>query len=70
MAVGTVVRTLALALWSGLAAVAIILEVAGRRRIAGLAPLGHMLRALCTALPARIGLFLVWAWLGWHLFAR
>jgi hypothetical protein len=25
---------------------------------------------LCTAMPARIGLFLVWAWLGWHLFAR
>jgi hypothetical protein len=70
VAVGTVVRTVVLALWAGLAAVALALEVAGRRRIAGLAPLGEVLWVLCTAQAARLGLFVVWAWLGWHLFAR
>lgn len=62
-------RTLTLlgfALIVGAAAVWQVVAVIGPHR----ASIGRMQRWLMGSLGARIMLFAIWAWLGWHLFAR
>jgi hypothetical protein len=64
------VRIATLAAWGLLVAVAIGLEVAGRLRALGLAPVAELLRALRARPVVRGAVVIGWMWLGWHLFAR
>jgi hypothetical protein len=68
--VETDVRAVSLAIWATLFVAVVALEVAGRRRLGALAPLGQVLRALRDAPVGRGVLVLLWMWLGWHVFAR
>jgi hypothetical protein len=60
------VTELALAL---IAAAVVGLDLLGRHS-ARLATLGALAGALCRRRAGRIALFAVWAWTGWHFFAR
>ena len=63
-------RTLTLAALAGLSVAALVLAAAGRAHRLGLVPVRDVLAALRSALPGRLAVALVWAWLGWHLLAR
>jgi hypothetical protein len=63
---GRASTVLALAL---IAATVVALDLLGRRT-ARIPTLGAIAGALCRRHPGRIALFAVWAWTGWHLFAR
>jgi len=68
--VGAPVRDMTLAIWAALAAALVGSAVAGRLGLAGLAPLGRVLRGARSTVLGRSALVICWAWLGWHAFAR
>jgi hypothetical protein len=70
VALGEVVRVATLAIWGALAACATGLEMAGRRGIAGAAPLGRVLVVLRSKTAGRAALVIFWMWFGWHVFVR
>lgn len=63
-------RALTIAGFVLLGIAALVVYLAGRRAWWGVAPLGQLVDVVRTTLPGRVALFLVWAWLGWHLLAR
>lgn len=50
--------------------IAVGLEVLARRKRAPVPRLGEVVGALLAHRGARILAYALWAWLGWHLFAR
>jgi hypothetical protein len=44
--------------------------MAGRRGIAGAAPLGRVLVVLRSKTAGRAALVIFWMWFGWHVFVR
>jgi hypothetical protein len=64
------VRLVALVIWGVLVACAAGLETVGRLGLAGLSPLGPVLATLRSKLVGRAVLIILWAWFGWHVFAR
>jgi Family of unknown function (DUF6186) len=64
------VRNLTIALYATVAALMVILYVAGRLRRFGLVPLGDVVDVLRRSRAGQLALVLAWAWLGWHFLAR
>ena len=44
-------------------------QLAGVNRVRGVAPIGVVLARVMRSRPGRLGLLVVWAWVGLHLFA-
>jgi Family of unknown function (DUF6186) len=63
-------RTLTIAGFVTLAAVAVALYATGQRRRVGLVPLADVLDALRARPLVRIAVAVIWVWVGWHLLAR
>jgi hypothetical protein len=61
-------RLVTLAGYAAIAAAAIGVEVAARRRGGG--TFGEALAVVLRPWPARVVVVAAWLWLGWHLFAR
>jgi hypothetical protein len=51
-------------------AAGISLQVAGIRRPAQLPSLGRVLTHIMQSRTGRVGIFVAWAWIGLHFFAR
>jgi Family of unknown function (DUF6186) len=62
-------RDVTIALLVAIAGVALGLEVVARRT-AWVPTLGAVLGAVARRPGGRVALFAVWAWTGWHFFAR
>jgi hypothetical protein len=58
------------AVWTAIAALALVLWWLSRLRPAAVAPPGEIVRRLATTPVVRVVLALGFMWLGWHLFAR
>lgn len=75
MAVGALVIDLGLtrALTIGgyliVVAVAVVLEVAARRRLGDIAPLSDTVDSVMRDRTIRVALVVTWWWLGWHFLA-
>jgi hypothetical protein len=67
---GSLVKTLNWAIWAALAVAVVGSELAGRLRLAGLASLERLLGRGRATVVGRAAMVILWAWLGWHVFAR
>lgn len=56
--------------WGLLAVLLVVTEVAAHRPHTRLVPLVGLLAAIRNRTAGRFALLLVWAWFGWHAFAR
>jgi hypothetical protein len=56
--------------YGGIAAVAFLLELLGRREGSRIPTLSMLFRDIMATRPGRVGMVAGWAWLGLHFFAR
>ncbi len=63
-------RSVAIAGWLGIFALACLWEGIGLVRGADWPTISDMLRSSMSTLAGRVILLAIWMWLGWHLFLR
>jgi Family of unknown function (DUF6186) len=63
-------RTITIAVFAALTAAGIALHLLARRPASRVPRLGDLVGVLAETRRGRVGLVLVWWWLGWHFFAR
>jgi hypothetical protein len=56
--------------YGGIAAVAFLLELLGRREGSRIPSVSMLFRNIMRTRPGRVGVVAGWAWLGLHFFAR
>ncbi|HYY78879.1 MAG TPA: DUF6186 family protein [Actinomycetes bacterium] len=63
-------RTITIAVFAALTVAAVALHLLARRPSSRVPRLGDLIGVLVETRRGRVGLVLVWWWLGWHFFAR
>ena len=63
-------HSLTIAVWVGLALVAVAMEVLGRTRLGRLSSANTVFGLAIRPPAGRLLVGLGWIWLGWHVFAR
>lgn len=62
-------RAVTIAGYAAVVIAAVIVDVAGRRRLGDLVPLGETIAAAMGDRTIRVAVVVTWWWLGWHFLA-